>query len=89
MQPRYSGKVQDKLIKQLERQEKQQAFQQDQLRVPATRNSPPSLDRERDRPAAVEAQLQEAAKSGLAHANARIGAPHEGGKPPEYQTLVA
>ena len=31
MQPRYSGKVQDKLIKQLERQEKQQAFQQDRF----------------------------------------------------------
>ncbi len=31
MQPRYSGKVQDKLIKRLERQERQQAFQQDRF----------------------------------------------------------
>jgi hypothetical protein len=31
MQPRYSGKVQDKLINRLERQEKQQAFQQDRF----------------------------------------------------------
>ncbi|KAF1998395.1 hypothetical protein P154DRAFT_251083 [Amniculicola lignicola CBS 123094] len=39
---------------------------------------------ERDR---VEAQLQEAAKSGLAHASARLG-PHEG-KASEYQAMVA
>lgn len=31
MQPRYSGKVQDKLINRLERQEKRQAFQQDRF----------------------------------------------------------
>lgn len=31
MQPRYSGRVQDKLIKRLERQEKQQAFHQDRF----------------------------------------------------------
>ncbi len=31
MQPRYSGTVQDKLINKLERQEKQQAFQQDRF----------------------------------------------------------
>jgi hypothetical protein len=31
MQPRYSGRVQDKLINQLERQEKRQAFQQDRF----------------------------------------------------------
>ncbi|KAF2683733.1 hypothetical protein K458DRAFT_389658 [Lentithecium fluviatile CBS 122367] len=67
----------------------QQVFQQEPLRIPGARNSPPFIDRDRDRPAGVEAQLQEAAKSGLAHANARIGGPHEGSKPPEYQTLVA
>lgn len=31
MQPRYSGRVQDRLIKRLERQERQQAFQQDRF----------------------------------------------------------
>ncbi len=31
MQPRYSGRVQDKLINRLERQEKRQAFQQDRF----------------------------------------------------------
>lgn len=55
-------------------------------RLPSNRNSPPNIEREVTR--GVEAQLQEAAKSGLAHANARLG-PHEGGKGPEYQTMVA
>lgn len=49
------------------------------------RVSPPNIERDRDR--GVEAQLQEAAKSSLAHANARLGAPE--GKGAEYQTLVA
>lgn len=70
----------------------QPGYSQDQpLRLPSARTSPPFMDRdrERDRPAGVEAQLQEAAKSGLAHANARLGTAHEGSKPSEYQTLVA
>lgn len=69
----------------------QQGFSQEPLRMPSVRNSPPFLERERERPAGVEAQLQEAAKSGLAHANAnvRLGGTHEGSKPPEFQTLVA
>lgn len=60
-------------------------------RTPLSRNSPPppppSQDREPSR--AVEAQLQEAAKSGLAHASSRIGGPPESSKPPEYQAMVA
>jgi hypothetical protein len=67
----------------------QQGFPQEPLRMLSVRNSPPFLERERDRPAGVEEQLQEAAKSGLAHANARLGGAHEGSKPPEFQTLVA
>ncbi|KAF2874155.1 hypothetical protein BDV95DRAFT_488201 [Massariosphaeria phaeospora] len=52
----------------------------------SSRNSPLSIERDRDR-GGVEAQLQEAAKSSLAHANARLGAPESKGA--EYQTLVA
>ncbi|KAH7389836.1 hypothetical protein BKA66DRAFT_414453 [Pyrenochaeta sp. MPI-SDFR-AT-0127] len=58
-------------------------------RITPTRNSPPERDRERERN--VEAQLQEAAKSSLAHANARLGGSE--GKNTEYQnsnqTMVA
>lgn len=54
-------------------------------RVAASRVSPP---REREASRGVEAQLQEAAKSGLAHASSRLGAP-ETSKPPEYQAMVA
>lgn len=58
------------------------------------RNSPPTRDHERDRSVDVQAQLQEAAKSGLAHANGRLGGMHDGsihdnGKPNDYQPLVA
>lgn len=71
----------------------QPAYPQEAQRLPPARASPPFIDRERererDRPAGMEAQLQEAAKSGLAHANARLGGAHEGSKPAEYQTLVA
>ncbi|KAJ4288645.1 hypothetical protein N0V90_011882 [Kalmusia sp. IMI 367209] len=56
-------------------------------RTPSTRNSPPPHDREPNR--GVEAQLQEAAKSSLAHANSRLGGPPETSKPPEYQAMVA
>lgn len=54
-------------------------------RMLPARASPPKVDRERG----VEAQLQEAAKSGLglAHANARLGPPD--GKASEYQAMVA
>lgn len=48
--------------------------------------SPTMLNRDRDRDRGVEAQLQEAAKSGLAHANARLSS-HDKGS--EYQTMVA
>jgi hypothetical protein len=56
-------------------------------RIPSTRNSPPERERERDRN--VETQLQEAAQSSLAHANARLG--NSEGKNTEYpnQTMVA
>lgn len=54
------------------------------VRNPSHHPSPSMGERERDR--GVEAQLQEAAKSGLAHANARLGA-HD--KSSEYQTMVA
>lgn len=55
-------------------------------RLPPPRTSPPlheggSHD--------VGAQLQEAAKSSLAHASSRIGGPPETSKPPEYQAMVA
>ncbi|KAL1592230.1 hypothetical protein SLS60_011307 [Paraconiothyrium brasiliense] len=56
-------------------------------RIPSSRNSPPPHEREPSR--GVEAQLQEAAKSGLAHASARLGGPPESSKPPEYQAMVA
>ncbi|KAF2443152.1 hypothetical protein P171DRAFT_487107 [Karstenula rhodostoma CBS 690.94] len=56
-------------------------------RIPSSLNSPPPHERESSR--GVEAQLQEAAKSGLAHASARLGAPPETSKPPEYQAMVA
>lgn len=55
---------------------------QDSRMIPG-RTSPPNIDRDRG----VEAQLQEAAKSSLAHANARLGGPENKG--PEYQTMVA
>ena len=55
-------------------------------RAPSTRNSPPH---EIDPSHGAEAQLQEAAKSGLAHTNARLGGPAETSKPPEYQAMVA
>lgn len=55
---------------------------QHDVRIPPTRNSPP--DRDGDRERKVEAQLQEAAKSSLAHANARMGVGPEG-KSNEYQ----
>lgn len=61
-------------------------------RMSASRTSPPSMDRssfDREAPRAVEAQLQEAAQSSLAHANTRLGGPPEGGKGHEYQALVA
>ncbi|KAF2010886.1 hypothetical protein BU24DRAFT_355420 [Aaosphaeria arxii CBS 175.79] len=48
----------------------------------SSRPSPP-VDRERERERGVEVQLQEAAKSGLAHANARL--PPQG----DHQTMVA
>lgn len=58
-------------------------------RIAQARNSPPDRDRERERN--VEAQLQEAAKSSLAHANARLTG--SDGKTNEYQnpnqTMVA
>ncbi|KAF2124888.1 hypothetical protein P153DRAFT_350253 [Dothidotthia symphoricarpi CBS 119687] len=52
-------------------------------RLPSTRNSPPDRERERH----VEAQLQEAAQSSLAHANARLNGSE--GKAGEYQAMVA
>ena len=52
-------------------------------RIPSSRNSPPERDRDRERERNVETQLQEAAKSSLAHTNTRIGAPE--GKGPEFQ----
>lgn len=48
---------------------------------PPSRNSPPERDRERERN--VETQLQEAAKSSLAHANSRLSGSE--GKGTEYQ----
>ncbi|KAI8932833.1 hypothetical protein NX059_010316 [Plenodomus lindquistii] len=56
-------------------------------RPPPSRNSPPERDRER--PNNVETQLQEAAKSSLAHANSRLNGPE--GKGPDFQnqTMVA
>ncbi|CAI6336415.1 unnamed protein product [Periconia digitata] len=58
------------------------------------RDSPSHREHERDRSVDVQAQLQEAAKSGLAHANGRLGGMHDGSindssKPPDYQPLVA
>jgi hypothetical protein len=67
----------------------QKGFSQELVGMPSNRTPPPFLDRERDRPAGVEEQLQETAKSGLARANVRLTGPHEGNKPQEYQTLVA
>ncbi|KAF2466288.1 uncharacterized protein BDR25DRAFT_328039 [Lindgomyces ingoldianus] len=58
-----------------------------EVRMLPNRSSPPNIDRERERDRGVEAQLQEAAKSGLAHANARLGI--SGNKGTEYQTMVA
>lgn len=61
----------------------------------AHRNSPPHREHERDRSVDVKAQLQEAAKSGLAaHANGRLGGMHEGtmhddAKPADFPPLVA
>jgi hypothetical protein len=66
----------------------QHGLQQDIPRLPSVRNPSPFLERERDRPADVESQLQEAAKSGLAHANARLGGAHESSKPSDFQTLA-
>ncbi|KAH7066777.1 hypothetical protein BKA63DRAFT_127602 [Paraphoma chrysanthemicola] len=59
-----------------------------EARIPQSHNSPP--DRSRPREANVEVQLQEAAKSGLAHANvsARIGGP-EGKSADYHQAMVA
>ncbi|KAF2641927.1 hypothetical protein P280DRAFT_397300 [Massarina eburnea CBS 473.64] len=52
------------------------------------RNSPPHIDHhDRERSADVQAQLQEAAKSGLAHANTHLSSMHEGTKT-DYQPLV-
>lgn len=70
--------------------QRQGGQQEARISSSSNRTSPPRPDRERerDRHTGVEAQLQEAAKSGLAHANARLGAP-DGGKAPEYQALVA
>lgn len=55
-------------------------------RLVSSHNSPP---RDREPSRGVEAQLQEAAKSSLAHASARLASGPENGKPPEYQTMVA
>ena len=55
----------------------------DDARIPPSRSTPP--ERERDRGHNVEAQLQEAAQSSLAHANARLGG--SDGNP--NQTMVA
>jgi hypothetical protein len=54
-------------------------------RALSNRPSPPSTERERER--AVEAQLQEAAKSSLAQANSRLGGPESKGV--EYPAMVA
>lgn len=61
-----------------------------EARISQQRNSPPERDRAREGERGVDVQLQEAAKSGLAHANvnARIGGPE--GKGAEYHpTMVA
>jgi hypothetical protein len=62
---------------------------QSEARIMQSRLTPPGMDRERDRDRdrGVEVQLQEAAKSSLAHANSRLGQPE--GKAGEYQTMVA
>lgn len=67
-------------------QQQQQQHLPPEHRAPS-RNSPPPHDREPSR--GVEAQLQEAAKSSLAHASSRLGGAPESTKPPEYQTMVA
>lgn len=55
-------------------------------RIPSGRNSPHDHDRERERERHVEAQLQEAAKSGLAqHATAKPNSEMKS----EYQTAIA
>lgn len=58
-----------------------------EARIPSSRDSPPLRERERERN--VETQLQEAAKSSLAHANARMAGSE--GPSAEYQnhTMVA
>jgi len=57
------------------------------LSLPSSHTSPPERDQERQRN--VEAQLQEAAQSSLAHANARLGAPEGKGAEFQNQPMVA
>lgn len=56
-----------------------------EARMIVNRFTPPRMDTERER--GVEVQLQEAAVSSLAHANARMGGPETKGS--DYQTMVA
>jgi hypothetical protein len=58
-----------------------------ELRIPSSHNSPPPHEREPSH--GVEAQLQEAAKSGLAHASTRLGGPPDSSKATEYHAMVA
>ncbi|KAF2849229.1 hypothetical protein T440DRAFT_140591 [Plenodomus tracheiphilus IPT5] len=60
---------------------------QPDVRPTPSRNSPPERDRERDR--SVETQLQEAAKSSLAHANSRLSGSDGKGGEFQNQTMVA
>ena len=60
---------------------------QHDVRITPSRNSPPERDRERERN--VETQLQEAAKSSLAHANARLGGSEGQGAEYQNHTMVA
>ncbi|KAF2120213.1 hypothetical protein BDV96DRAFT_486287 [Lophiotrema nucula] len=55
-----------------------------EARMLPNRTTPPHHERERDH--GVEAQLQEAAKSSLAHANSRLGGEPKG---PDYPAMVA
>jgi hypothetical protein len=64
-----------------------QQHQPTEVRMPSLRNSPPLHERESSR--GVEAQLQEAAKSGLAHPSTRLGGPPESSKATEYHAMVA
>ncbi|KAF1952256.1 hypothetical protein CC80DRAFT_183654 [Byssothecium circinans] len=71
-------------------QHQPQAHQQDFHSVShEARHTSHHRDHERDRSVDVQAQLQEAAKSGLAHANTHLSSMREGNKPAEFQPLVA